>query len=95
MNNKEFTTMMAVRTGLKISEVQNMMETVVTAMGEHFAESKAIQMPNFGVLEVRKKLERVIVNPTSGQRMLVPPKLVLGFRPSPVLKDKIKKGGTE
>ena len=87
--------MMAVRTGLKISEVQNMMETVVAAMGEHFAESKAIQMPNFGVLEVRKKLERVIVNPTSGQRMLVPPKLVLGFRPSPVLKDKIKKGGTE
>ena len=86
---------MAVRTGLKISEVQNMMETVVAAMGEQFAESKAIQMPNFGVLEVRKKLERVIVNPTTGQRMLVPPKLVLGFRPSPVLKDKIKKGGTE
>ena len=87
--------MMAVRTGLKISEVQNMMETVVAAMGEHFAESKAIQMPNFGVLEVRKKLERVIVNPTSGQRMLVPPKLVLGFKPSTTWKDKLKKGGQE
>ena len=84
---------MAVRTGLKISEVQSMMETVVGEMGNHFANSEAIQMPNFGVFEVRKKLERVIVSPTTGQRMLVPPKLVLGFRPSPVLKDKIKKGG--
>ena len=94
MNNKDFTTEMAVRTGLKISEVQSMMETVVGAMGSHFSDSEAIQMPNFGVLEVRKKLERVIVSPTTGQRMLVPPKLVLGFRPSPVLKDKIKKGGS-
>ena len=95
MNNKEFITMMAVRTGLEISAVQDMMDTVIGAMSEHFANGDGVQMPNFGVLEVKKKLERVIVNPSTGQRMLVPPKLVLGFKPSPVLKEKIKKGGKD
>lgn len=38
-------------------------------------------------------MERVIVNPVTKQRMLVPPKLVLGFRPSAGIKDKLKKGG--
>ena len=54
-----------------------------------------MQMANFGNFEVKKKLERVMVNPTTGQRMLVPPKLVLAFKPNPTWKDKIKKGGAE
>ena len=43
----------------------------------------------FGNFEVKKRLERVIVNPTTGQRMLVPPKLVVAFKPSQILKAKI------
>ena len=85
--------MMAVRTGLKLSEVQRMMDTVITAMGEHFQEGDAVQLPNFGVFEVKKKLERIIINPSTGQRMLVPPKLTLAFKPTPQTKEKIKKGG--
>jgi DNA-binding protein HU-beta/integration host factor subunit alpha len=49
-------------------------------------------VPNFGTFEPKKKLERVIVNPASGQRMLVPPKLVLGFKPNQTWKDKLKGG---
>ena len=85
MNNKEFITMMAARTGLKPTEVQSM-------MGEHFMEGDTVQLPNFGAFEVKKKLERVMVNPATGQRMLVPPKLVLSFKPSPTWKEKIKEG---
>ena len=81
--------MMAARTGLKPTEVQSMMDTVVASMGEHFMEGDTVQLPNFGAFEVKKKLERVMVNPATGQRMLVPPKLVLSFKPSPT-----KKGGT-
>lgn len=92
MNNKEFITMMAARTGLKPTEVQSMMDTVVALMGEHFMEGDTVQLPNFGAFEVKKKLERVMVNPATGQRMLVPPKLVLSFKPSPTWKEKIKEG---
>ena len=30
---------------------------------------------------MKKRMERVVVNPTTKKRQLVPPKLVLGFRP--------------
>jgi nucleoid DNA-binding protein len=38
---------------------------------------------------VKKKLERVLVNPSTKQRMLVPPKMVVGFKPNSGLKDKV------
>ena len=34
-----------------------------------------------------------IVNPSSGVRMLVPPKLVLGFKPAASVKEQLKYGG--
>lgn len=34
-----------------------------------------------------------MVNPSTGQRMLVPPKLVLNFKPNAVVKEKLKNGG--
>lgn len=38
-------------------------------------------------------MERIIVNPATGVRMLVPPKLVLSFKPTNTIKAHIKKGG--
>jgi len=36
-----------------------------------------------------------LVNPSTGQRMLVPPKLVLNFKPVASIKEKLKNGGKE
>jgi len=52
-----------------------------------------VSLPNFGTFEVKKRMERVIVNPSTKQRMLVPPKLVLNFRPVTSIKEILKKGG--
>lgn len=95
MNNKEFISILAGRTEKKTSETQKMVESLIAVMSDSFQEGDSVQMANFGNFEVKKKLERVMVNPTTGQRMLVPPKLVLAFKPNPTWKDKIKKGGAE
>ena len=95
MNNKEFVTILAGRTGMKISETQKTVDAVVSIMGDCFQEGNAVQMANFGTFEVKKKLERIMVNPNTGQRMLVPPKLALTFKPNVSWKDQIKKGGGE
>jgi DNA-binding protein HU-beta/integration host factor subunit alpha len=95
MNNKEFISILAARSGKKTSETQKTVESLIAAMSDCFQEGDSVQMANFGNFEVKKKLERVMVNPTTGQRMLVPPKLVLAFKPNPTWKDKIKKGGAE
>ena len=95
MNNKEFISILAGRTGMKTSETQKMVEALIDVMSDCFQEGDSVQMANFGCFEVKKKMERVMVNPTTSQRMLVPPKLVLAFKPNPTWKDKIKKGGAE
>lgn len=91
MNNKEFVAELSDRLGYKNDQTQKLLLHVLNAMGDSFQEGDAVQIPNFGTFEVKKKLERIIVNP-NGQRMLVPPKLVLGFKPNNLWKEKIKKG---
>ena len=81
--------------GYSAQDTQKMVYQVVDAMVESFQEGNVVTMQNFGSFEVKKKLERIIVNPTTGQRMLVPPKLTLNFKISPTWKDKLKNGGTE
>ena len=64
-------------------------------MNEKFLEGESVTFSRFGTFEVKKRLERVIVNPSTQQRMLVPPKLVLTFKPIASIKEKLKNGGTE
>ena len=95
MNNKQFLTELAQRMGYSVPDTQKMIYQMVDAMADSFMEGNTIAVQNFGNFEVKKRLERIIVNPTTGQRMLVPPKLTLGFKISPTWKDKLKNGGTE
>ena len=53
-------------------------------------DGNVIAIQGFGSFEVKKKAERISINPSTKQRMLVPPKLVLSYRPSNTLKDKFK-----
>ncbi len=95
MTNKDFIAQLAQRTGYSSDDTQKMVNAVVEKMGDHFQEDDAVLIPTFGTFEVKKKLERIMVNPATGQRMLVPPKLVLSFKPNVSWKERIKNGGTE
>ena len=95
MNNKEFLSELSARMGYSTSDTQRLVTNLVSAMSDSFLEAAAVQVPSFGTFEVKKKLERIMVNPSTGQRMLVPPKLVLNFKPSMSWKDKLKKGEEE
>ena len=93
MNNKNFIQELARRTGYTNAETQRMVSSFVSAMGDSFQEGEPVVINNLGTFEVKKRLERIIVNPTTHQRLLVPPKLVLGFKPIAAIKEKLKKGG--
>ena len=95
MNNKDFINSLSQRVGHSIEDTQRMVDIVIEAMGDHFQEDDSVMVPNFGTFEVKKKMERIMVNPATGQRMLVPPKLVLNFKPNTAWKDRIKNGGGE
>ena len=95
MTNKDFISELAQQTCYSPEDTQKMVNSIVEAMGDHFQEDGSVLVPNFGTFEVKKKLERIMVNPSTGQRMLVPPKLVLNFKPNANWKERVKNGGNE
>lgn len=90
MNNKEFTSELAERLRYTIKDTSELMSSLLSCMTQELEEGNVIAVQGFGSFEVKKKAERISINPASKQRMLVPPKLVLSYRPSNTLKDKFK-----
>ncbi len=95
MTNKEYISALSQKAGMSAEATQRMVSHVIDAMGQCFEGGDGVFIPNFGTFEVKKRMERVIVNPTTGQRMLVPPKLVLGFKPTRSIKNRLKGGGND
>ena len=89
MNNKEFISELAKRSGLSVKDASNLMLGLTAEMSAHLEEEDTVSISGFGNFEVKKKLERVVVNPSTKQRMLIPPKMVLNFKPSANLKEKL------
>lgn len=90
MNNKEFTSELSRRLGYTLKDTSELMSSLLSGMTQQLEDGNVIAVQGFGTFEVKKKAERISVNPTSKQRMLVPPKLVLTYRPSTLLKEKFK-----
>lgn len=93
MNNKGLITELSRRTGYTQDDTQKMVNTIIDAMNDAFQRGDVVSIPRFGIFEVKKRFERIVVNPATKQRMLVPPKLVLNFKPMASIKEKLKKGG--
>lgn len=95
MNNKDFISELSQREGYNLSNTQKLVGAIVDAMADSFQEDNSIMVANFGTFEVKKKMERIMTNPATQQRMLVPPKLVLSFKPNIAWKEKLKSGGSK
>ena len=93
MNNKDFIAELSRRMGFTQDDTQRVMRTPIDAMSQNLQNGDTVLLPNFGTFEVKKRMERVVVNPSTRKRMLVPPKLVLGFKPVAAVKEKLKNGG--
>ena len=89
MNNKEFINALATRLQENPKTVKQHVEALVDALANMLDEGATLNVQGFGTYEVKRKKERIIVHPMSKQRQLVPPKLVIAFKPSPTLKDKV------
>lgn len=90
MNNKEFTSVLAQSTGNTIVQTQKMVNIVLDIISEALENDNMVSISGFGTFEVKKKMERIVINPTTRQRMLVPPKLVVSFKSTNGLKEKVQ-----
>ena len=90
MNNKEFIAELSRRLGYTVKDTSSLMVALVAEMTEELEDENVIAIQNIGSFEVRKKQERVVVNPATLQRMSVPPKLVINFKPSTSFKERMQ-----
>lgn len=90
MNNKDFTAELSQRLGYTQKDTSELMASLTSAMMQAWEEGNSVNIQGFGSFEVKKKMERICLNPTTKAYMLVPPKLTLTYKPSPSLKDKFK-----
>ena len=89
MNNKEFISALSAKSGYSSKETAQLAAAVVSAITNELTEENMVGITGFGTFEVKKKLERVLVNPATKQRMLVPPKMVVSFKPNTGMKGKV------
>lgn len=73
-----------------MKDTSELIASLLSDMTQQLQEGNTIYIQSFGTFEVKKKAERITINPVTKLRMLVPPKLVLSYRPSSALKDKFK-----
>jgi len=90
VKSKEFVSELSEKLGFTVKNTNQLLDFFVSDITEELQNGNSANFSGFGSFEVKKKDERIIVNPTTKQRMLVPPKLVLNFRPSTILKEKFK-----
>ena len=90
MNNKEFISELSRRFVYTNKDTTQLISSVINIMTQQLQDGNTVAIQGFGTFEVRKKLERISINPATQQRMLIPPKLVLTYKPSAILKEKFK-----
>ena len=90
MNNKEFISELSRRFVYTNKDTTQLVSSVISTMTQQLQDGNTVAIQGFGTFEVRKKLERISINPATQQRMLIPPKLVLTYKPSAILKEKFK-----
>jgi integration host factor subunit alpha len=75
--------------GLSRSESAELVDQVLNEIVESVVKSGTVKISSFGTFAVREKGKRVGRNPKTGEEVPIPPRKVLVFRASQVLKDRI------
>lgn len=89
MNEKEFIDALSAKTGIDDKRISKLMSSVADIVSSNLQEGKDVTIQGFGVFETKKKMEKIEVSASTGKRILFPPKLLVGFRPSSLLKERI------
>ncbi len=92
MTTQQIITAICRHTDLSKEQVSTLLQGTTEIITDNLLDGKSIHIQDFGDLEVRKKNERVNVNPKTGVRTLTPPKLQLCFKQNTRLKEAFTKG---
>lgn len=90
MTQKEYASTLASSTGLDVDTIGKIISAMPEVMAELALSEASVAIPRFGTFYPVKRDEYVSTDEESGLKMLYPPTIRLEFRPSVVLRKRIK-----
>ncbi len=91
MTKKEIVKQISDRIGLTQLKTKEIVQQTFDAIVDTLLEIGRIELRNFGVFEVKQRKARKARNPRTGQRVDVPPKYVVTFKPGKEMEERVKK----
>lgn len=91
MDTKTLISKVAEKTSQDQEQVGRLIEKLSIILADCVKEGDSVAIPGFGSFEPKMRMERVTNHPSTGKKILVPPKLSIVFKPSAILKQKVRK----
>ncbi len=91
MTKKEIVKTISEEIGMTQLKTKEIVQKTFDAIVETLVEEGRIELRNFGVFEVKRRAARKARNPRTGQRVDVPEKFVVTFKPGKEMEEKVRK----
>jgi integration host factor subunit beta len=90
VTKKEIVKQISERLGLPQLKTKEIVQQTFDAIVETLLETGRIELRNFGVFEVKQRKARKARNPRTGDKVDVPPKNVVTFKPGKEMEERVR-----
>jgi len=90
VTKKEIVKTISDEIGLTQLKTKEIVQKTFDAIVETLVEERRIELRNFGVFEVKKRAARKARNPRTGDKVYVPEKYVVTFKPGKEMEERVR-----
>jgi nucleoid DNA-binding protein len=91
VTKKEIVKQISERIGLTQLKTKDIVQQTFDAIVDTLLEVGRIELRNFGVFEVKQRKARKARNPRTGEKVDVPPKNVVTFKPGKEMEERVRR----
>ena len=93
MTKKEIVRSISEDLGLTQQKTKTIVQKVFDAILQTIVEEGRVELRNFGVFEVKRRAPRKARNPKTGEKILVPERRVVTFKPGQIMQRRVEELG--
>jgi integration host factor subunit beta len=89
MTKKDMAKAIAGEMGLTQGQAKEVVQRVLDGITQTLLDEGRVELRNFGVFEVRERKPRTARNPRTGEKVSVPAKMVVTFKPGRGMEERV------
>ena len=91
MTKKEIVKTISEEIGLTQLKTKEIVQKTFDAIVDTLIQDERIELRNFGVFEVKRRAPRKARNPRTGEKVFVPEKFVVTFKPGKEMEERVRR----